>query len=73
MGGERYPGARLSSAPEVGGVFSPRPLVCREGCGVRLFSCTYYDCCLDQAAKGMWTGFTCSGCFFHATAACQKP
>lgn len=44
----------------------PNPIVCKEGKGLRNFSCVYYDVCLDKAAKGMWTGFTCKECiFFH--------
>ena len=44
---------------------TPNPVMCREGRGVRLFSCEYYDFCLDKAAKGMWSGFTCAQCPFY--------
>jgi hypothetical protein len=40
----------------------PTPVVCKEGKGVRNFSCQHYDNCLDKAAKGMWSGFTCREC-----------
>ncbi|ROR01704.1 hypothetical protein [Desulfosoma caldarium] len=43
----------------------PHPVACREGRGVRFFDCTHYDDCLDQAAKALWTGFTCSRCPFY--------
>jgi hypothetical protein len=41
------------------------PVVCKEGKGVRNFGCPYYDMCLDKAAKGMWSGFTCKECIFY--------
>lgn len=41
---------------------SPNPTMCKEGKGVRNFACSYYDACLDKAAKGMWSGFTCKEC-----------
>jgi hypothetical protein len=40
----------------------PAPMMCKEGKGVRNFSCPNYDNCLDKAAKGMWSGFTCKEC-----------
>jgi len=40
----------------------PRPVKCKEGRGVRNFKCGHYENCLDHAAKGMWTGFTCGKC-----------
>lgn len=40
----------------------PYPLMCKEGKGVRNFACPNYDNCLDRAAKGMWSGFTCREC-----------
>ncbi len=43
----------------------PNPVACREGRGVRHFDCPHYDACLDKAAKGLWTGFTCARCFFY--------
>ncbi len=43
----------------------PNPVLCREGRGVRHFACIHYDACLDKAAKGMWTGFTCIECAFY--------
>lgn len=44
---------------------APNPSMCKEGKGVRNFSCQYYDHCLDKAAKGMWSGFTCRDCSWH--------
>jgi hypothetical protein len=41
---------------------TPNPTMCKEGKGVRNFACTNYDVCLDKAAKGMWSGFTCKEC-----------
>lgn len=41
---------------------SPYPMMCKEGKGVRNFACPNYDNCLDRAAKGMWSGFTCKEC-----------
>jgi len=38
------------------------PVMCKEGKGVRNFGCPHYDACLDKAAKGMWSGFTCREC-----------
>jgi hypothetical protein len=38
------------------------PVMCKEGKGVRNFACSYYDACLDKAAKGMWSGFSCRDC-----------
>jgi hypothetical protein len=43
----------------------PNPTMCKEGKGVRNFACGYYDSCLDKAAKGMWSGFTCRECNFN--------
>ena len=40
----------------------PDPCMCKEGKGVRNFACNNYDGCLDKAAKGMWSGFTCKDC-----------
>jgi hypothetical protein len=39
--------------------------MCKEGKGVRNFACSYYDGCLDKAAKGMWSGFTCRECNYN--------
>jgi hypothetical protein len=36
--------------------------MCKEGKGVRNFACQNYDTCLEKAAKGMWSGFTCREC-----------
>ncbi len=41
------------------------PIMCKEGRGVRNFACQFYDSCLDKAAKGMWSGFTCKECAWH--------
>jgi hypothetical protein len=41
------------------------PIMCKEGRGVRNFACQFYDSCLDKAAKGMWSGFTCKECACH--------
>ena len=41
------------------------PVMCKEGRGVRNFACQFYDACLDKAAKGMWSGFTCKECPCH--------
>jgi hypothetical protein len=38
------------------------PVMCKEGKGVRNFACEHYDACLEKAAKGMWSGFTCREC-----------
>ena len=38
------------------------PVLCKEGRGLRNFACQHYDACLDKAAKGMWSGFTCKQC-----------
>jgi hypothetical protein len=38
------------------------PVMCKEGKGVRNFACIFYDACLDRAAKGMWSGFSCREC-----------
>jgi len=38
------------------------PVMCKEGKGVRNFACVQYDICLDKAAKGMWSGFSCREC-----------
>lgn len=48
------------------GKCSPAPAMCKEGKGVRNFSCQHYDNCLDKAAKGMWSGFTCKDCGLHS-------
>jgi hypothetical protein len=41
---------------------NPNPMLCKEGRGLRNFACKHYDNCLDKAAKGMWSGFTCKQC-----------
>jgi hypothetical protein len=41
------------------------PVMCKEGRGIRNFACQFYDSCLDKAAKGMWSGFTCRECPCH--------
>ena len=41
------------------------PVMCKEGRGSRNFACPFYDSCLDKAAKGMWSGFTCKECPCH--------
>jgi hypothetical protein len=41
------------------------PVMCKEGRGMRNFACQFYDSCLDKAAKGMWSGFTCRECACH--------
>lgn len=51
----------------------PNPLMCKEGKGVRHFSCQFYDLCLDKAAKGMWSGFTCRECSWHLQKEDDKP
>lgn len=38
------------------------PVMCKEGRGERNFACQHYDVCLEKAAKGMWSGFTCKEC-----------
>lgn len=53
---------------EKNGKSLPNPSMCKEGKGVRNFACHYYDGCLDKAAKGMWSGFTCRDCLHY----CQK-
>ncbi len=52
---------------------APKPVLCREGRGVRHFSCLYYDYCLDKAAKAMWTGFTCAECIFYEKRDSDQP
>lgn len=47
---------------EKNGKNQPVPMQCKEGKGVRNFACQSYDVCLDKAAKGMWSGFTCKEC-----------
>ncbi|NSW87479.1 MAG: hypothetical protein HPY84_14275 [Syntrophobacteraceae bacterium] len=47
---------------EKNGKNPPYPTMCKEGKGVRNFACQNYDACLDKAAKGMWSGFTCREC-----------
>lgn len=42
----------------------PNPVKCKEGKGLRNFDCHHYDDCLDKAAKGMWSGFTCEKCAY---------
>lgn len=42
----------------------PNPVKCKEGKGLRNFDCLHYDDCLDKAAKGMWSGFTCEKCAY---------
>ncbi|WP_448382838.1 hypothetical protein [Desulfosoma sp.] len=42
----------------------PNPVKCKEGKGLRNFDCQHYDECLDKAAKGMWSGFTCEKCAY---------
>jgi hypothetical protein len=44
----------------------PNPTMCKEGKGVRNFACQNYDACLEKAAKGMWSGFTCRECPHHS-------
>ncbi len=44
----------------------PVPTRCKEGKGVRNFDCIYYEACLDKAAKGMWSGFTCAKCAYYS-------
>ncbi len=44
---------------------TPNPSMCKEGKGVRNFACSSYDLCLDKAAKGMWSGFTCRECVYY--------
>jgi hypothetical protein len=41
------------------------PVLCKEGRGFRNFACQFYDFCLDKAAKGMWSGFTCKQCDWY--------
>lgn len=41
---------------------TPNPMMCKEGRGERNFACLHYDICLEKAAKGMWSGFTCKEC-----------
>ncbi|RMG56029.1 MAG: hypothetical protein D6722_27085 [Bacteroidetes bacterium] len=43
----------------------PNPVKCKEGRGVRNFDCVHYDDCLEKAAKGMWSGFTCKDCIHY--------
>jgi hypothetical protein len=43
----------------------PNPVKCKEGKGLRNFDCLFYDDCLDKAAKGMWSGFTCEKCAYY--------
>lgn len=65
MAKETAPSVQTSASPADAAQFCPSPALCREGRGLRHFSCLYYDICLDKAAKGMWTGFTCAECFFY--------
>lgn len=58
--------ARISISPDDNRQISPTPVLCREGRGIRHFSCLFYDFCLDKAAKGMWTGFTCTECIHYS-------
>ena len=51
-----------SLQPDKGGTNTPEPVMCKEGKGVRNFACQHYDDCLEKAAKGMWSGFTCRDC-----------
>ena len=51
----------------------PNPVLCKEGKGLRNFGCTHYDVCLDKAAKGMWTGFTCKECIFYRQEGEEEP
>jgi hypothetical protein len=44
---------------------SQNPMLCKEGRGLRNFACQHYDACLDKAAKGMWSGFTCRQCEYY--------
>jgi len=44
------------------GKSTPNPVMCKEGRGERNFACQHYDVCLEKAAKGMWSGFTCKEC-----------
>ncbi|SHE72111.1 hypothetical protein SAMN02745206_00746 [Desulfacinum infernum DSM 9756] len=56
---------RRQEPPTNGVDLVPNPVLCREGRGIRHFACVHYDACLDKAAKGMWTGFTCAECGFY--------
>lgn len=55
-------GSRAQVSPEKTGKGPLCPTMCKEGKGVRNFACQHYDACLDRAAKGMWSGFTCKEC-----------
>jgi hypothetical protein len=65
------PRERAHSGPaalaQCAGKTSPNPMMCKEGRGERNFACQHYDGCLEKAAKGMWSGFTCKECghFYH--------
>lgn len=54
-----------SAQSEREGKSMENPVMCKEGRGVRNFACQFYDACLDKAAKGMWSGFTCKECPCH--------
>lgn len=47
---------------QVGEKDKQNPMMCKEGRGERNFACLHYDVCLEKAAKGMWSGFTCREC-----------
>ena len=47
---------------QYGGKNTPNPMMCKEGRGERNLGCLNYDICLEKAAKGMWSGFTCKEC-----------
>ena len=51
-----------SAQSDKNGKNTPNPTMCKEGKGVRNFACQTYDACLEKAAKGMWSGFTCREC-----------
>lgn len=51
-----------SAQAQCGGRNMPNPMTCKEGRGDRNFACQHYDVCLERAAKGMWSGFTCKEC-----------
>jgi hypothetical protein len=58
-----YRGQTILSEKE--GKNMANPVMCKEGRGSRNFACPLYDSCLDKAAKGMWSGFTCKECPCH--------
>jgi len=58
---ERAHGGHSAQA-QCSGRSMPNPMMCKEGRGDRNFACQHYDVCLEKAAKGMWSGFTCKEC-----------